>query len=234
MRLQGCVAALAAMSFSGAAFAQAPEPPLAAPPPPPAPTASTAVAGVPAPAIVPAGTKVVVEIAVPVSTTTVKRGDTFAIRLVSAITFNDRVIVPAGANGVGQVVDAAPSGALGRPAKLLLAARYIEFNGAHLALHGMRLGAAGEDQTATIAAATAFVPYVGILTLFMHGGEIDIPAGTLAEAKLAVDLPAGSVTEPAPTSASAAMPTTVATVATAPAESPTPASPTSQQQGNRP
>ncbi len=231
MRLQGCVAALAAMSVGGAAFAQLPEPPPAAPLPSPAPITSAPVAGAPAPAVVPAGTKVVVEIAVPVSTTTVKRGDTFAIRLVSAITFNGRVIVPAGANGVGQVVDAAPSGALGRPAKLLLAARYIEFNGAHLALHGMRLGAAGEDQTATIAAATAFVPYVGILTLFMHGGEIDVPAGTLAEAKLAADLPAVPTMEPAPTSATAAMPTTVAA---APAEPPTPASPTGQQQGNRP
>jgi hypothetical protein len=148
--------------------------------PAPATVASTHLAGV----------VVEVELAEGVSSKTHKRGDTFAIRLVSPVTVDGRTI-PAGTTGVGQVVDAASSGPLGRPAKLLLAARYLEVDGRQVPLHAFHLGGAGKDQSNAILAASV-IPVAGLLAGFIHGGEIEIPAGTHGQAKLAA--PASQMT----------------------------------------
>jgi len=139
------------------------------------------------------GSPIYVEITEGLDSKVRKRGDKFTLRLVSPITLDGRVIVPAGTTGVGQVVDAAPSGAFGKPAKLLVAARYLDLNGAQVPLKGLQLGRVGVDNTNTVMA-VSFVPYVGLLAGFMHGGEINIPAGTLGQAKLAADLDAPPVT----------------------------------------
>lgn len=128
----------------------------------------------------------------------------FPIRLAAPIAVDGRVVVPAGVTGEGQVVDAATAGALGRPAKLVLAARYLTINGQRVPLRGFRLGAAGRDNSDAIMAAS-FVPYVGMLAMFAKGGEIEVPAGTLGQAKLAADvaLPLPSETTPSETTPSA-------------------------------
>jgi len=143
----------------------------------------------PAAAAVPAGSPVFVELAQPVSSRTAKPGDMFPIRLVTPINLDGRLLVAAGAMGEGQVVDAGRTGALGRPAKLVLAARYIKTDSMRIDLRAFRLGAAGRDNSNTIMVAS-FVPYVGLLAVFMQGGEIEVPAGTVGQAKLAADLPA--------------------------------------------
>jgi len=168
-----------------------------APPGVAAPPIST-VAGDAAQPHVAAGTPVAIELAELVSSKTHKRGDNFALRLALPILLDGKVVVPAGTTGVGQVVDAAASGPLGRPAKLLLAARYLDFNGGQIPLRGLQLGRAGKDKSDTVMA-VSFAPYVGVLGLFMHGGEIEIPAGQRAQAKLAADLsPPSPPATPAP------------------------------------
>ncbi len=184
----------AAISISAAAVGQTVSPPSPAAAPPSGSSAS--------PAVVVAGTVVDIQIVDAISSKVVKRGDTFAIRLASPILLGDKVVVPAGTPGIGQVVDVAPSGALGKPAKLLLAARYLDFNGTHLPLHTMRLYVEGQDNTAAIFA-VSFVPYVGILGAFAHGGEIEIPAGAKALAKLAADVSATGAPPAAPEIAAA-------------------------------
>jgi hypothetical protein len=150
------------------------------------------------------GTPVDIELAELVSSKTHKRGDKFALRLALPIVLDGRIVVPAGVTGVGQVVDAASSGPLGRPAKLLLAARYLDFNGGQIPLRTLQLGRAGTDNSNAVMAAS-FIPYVGLLGLFVHGGEIEIPAGQRAQAKLAADLDApASTTATAPAANSAA------------------------------
>ena len=144
-----------------------------------------------------------IELSEPVGTSTFKRDDMFRIRLAGPVVLGDRVIIPAGTTGMGQVIDAAPSGMLGRPAKLLLAARYLDVNGTHVPLRAMQLGGAGTDKTGVILAAS-FIPYVGIFADFMRGGEIEIPAGTLARAKLGADVPAPPAPAVAPAATSAA------------------------------
>src|ERR1700761_9037111 len=108
------------------------DPPLAVPVPAPAasPPAVVAPAGPAAPGAV-MGTVIDIEITESISTKTCKPEGMFAIRLASPIAVGGKVIIPAGAVGMGQIVDAEPAGALGRPAKLVLAARYLEINGVH-------------------------------------------------------------------------------------------------------
>lgn len=141
------------------------------------------------------GTPVLIEITELVSSKTHNRGDKFAIRLAAPIQVDDRTLVPAGVTGVGQVIDSARSGMLGKPAKLLLAARYLDFDGAQIPLRTLQLGKVGADATNAIMVAS-FVPYVGIAALLVHGGEIEVPAGTRAQAKLAADFPAEPVPAP--------------------------------------
>ena len=87
-----------------------------------------------------AGTVVAVELSAPVSSRKQKRGDRFPLRLAEPIIVDGATVVPAGAAGYGEVVDAASAGVGGRPAKLVLAARYVEYDGMRLALHGFSDG----------------------------------------------------------------------------------------------
>jgi hypothetical protein len=131
-----------------------------------------------------ANTVIGIEIAQPISTRTAKPGDMFAIRLSEPISAEGVVIVPAGIPGQGQVVDAGRSGMLGKPAKLVLAARYLDWNGQRIPLHGFNWAqGAGKDRTRTVEVA-GMVPYAGMLAMFIHGGEVDVPEGAHAVAKL--------------------------------------------------
>src|SRR5580704_1804501 len=73
-----------------------------------------------------AGTTVQVELVDRLSTKTVKTGDTFALQLAAPLIVNGEVVLPAGALGAGEVVESAKPGMGGKPAKLVLAARYLQ------------------------------------------------------------------------------------------------------------
>lgn len=114
-----------------------------------------------------------------------KRGDRFRIRLSEPLLQGDAVVVPAGAEGIGEITYAAKAGMAGKPGELLLAARYLVIDGRQVRLRAFRLGGSGQDHTAG-AFALAFA--TGPFALFLHGGEIEIPAGATGVAKLAEDL----------------------------------------------
>ncbi len=133
-----------------------------------------------------AATPVVIELAEDVSSKRYKRGDTFAIRLGQTIVVDGHTLIPAGVIGRGEVVDAAPGGLAGRPGKLILAARFIDYNGLRVPLRGFKLAAGGRDNGALVLALSD-LPDVGILSLAISGGNIDYPAGTWAIAKIASD-----------------------------------------------
>jgi hypothetical protein len=209
MRFEGLVASLACVAAAWAPASWAATAPSSRTAPavgcseasPTLPNAPPAAAD-PTAAHLPAGTLVDLELAETVASKVNERCDTFAIRLVSPIMLDGGVLVPAGTTGLGQVVDAAPSKVMGTPAKLLVAARYIEFNGVRLRLKGLQLGAVGQTRS-DVMLVSAFVPYTILLTAFVHGGEIEIPAGTRAQAKLVADLYASTVhVVPAPSAPS--------------------------------
>ncbi len=134
-----------------------------------------------------AGVLVELELAQEVSTKTVKPGDHFALSLASPIVVDGKVVAPAGARGEGEVIDASGGGFGGKPAKLVLAARYVEFDGHRLALHAFKLSGAGRNNS-DVAMAASFVPYAGLLAIAIPGGGVGYPAGTRASAKVAAEV----------------------------------------------
>ncbi len=161
-----------------------------------------------------AGSAVELEIVEPISSRRHKKGDRFALRLVTALTAGGDVYVPAGTIGTGEVIHASPSRAGGKPGELLLAARQLQTrDGQGIGLRAMKLSARGKD-TSTAALTTAMV--IGPLAMFVHGSEIEIPAGTRAMAKLAQDV---ALDAPRPAAEGAEQ---AAAVSTAPDETPQP------------
>lgn len=163
--------------------------PATAPAAPAAATASPAVApAVAVPAVcckAMAGTMIDIELAETVTSKFAKRGDKFSIRLVRPIVVDGAVIVPAGVMGVGEVIDAAHGGFMGKPGELLLAARYLDYNGQHIPLRAFKVGGRGNDNTNMSLAVSIAIGLPGVL---VKGGDLVVSEGAQANAKLAADL----------------------------------------------
>lgn len=131
------------------------------------------------------GTAVTIEILEPLSSALVKRGDKFRLRLAETVLVEGKPVLASGIEGVGEIVHAEKSRSGGKAGELLIAARYLETPGTPTPLRALKLGGKGKDNT-NAALATSFA--LGPLALFVHGREIVIPAGTLAQAKIAQEL----------------------------------------------
>lgn len=128
------------------------------------------------------GTFLDLEIAEPLSSKTAQRGQRFKLRLATAISADGVVVLPAGLEGVGEVVHAARARGGGKPGELLLAARFLTGPNGQIPLRGLKLGGHGRDTTGT---AIGVAIALGPAGFFVRGGEIEIPVGTAANAKLA-------------------------------------------------
>lgn len=177
---------------SGQDIAPAPAPPVAS-----APISAPAVAVAPAaPAqgpccTIPAGTVVLVELTEPLSAATAVSGAHFGLRLAEPVSLGGSVVLPAGIAGMGEVIDAKPAGFGGRPARLVLAARYLESDGVRFPLRSLKLGGGGIDNSG---GAVVLTMAVGILGAAIHGGGVEYAAGTRAIAKLAADVTSRPIT----------------------------------------
>lgn len=140
---------------------------------------------------IPALTPVHLEIMTAQGSAISKPDSRFPIRLVEPIMLNDREVVPAGTMGEGEVVHAKKASASGGPGELILAARWLDVKGRQLKLRSLHIAQTGssaiKDVNRASMAAAATVPAVAVIGLFVTGKEIVIPAGTLAEAKVAAD-----------------------------------------------
>ncbi len=150
-----------------------------------------------------ASTPIIIELLEQLSSASKLRGDKFPIRLAEAIKVDDQTIIPAGTTGVGEVVDAARAGMGGKPGELVLAARYLTLNGIEIKLRSLKLSAHGEDsergnQAATLALTVIAGGLVGLVAATVKGGDLIIPYGTRAEAKIAVDVTLPPVTPATP------------------------------------
>lgn len=141
--------------------------------------------------VIPRLTPVMVQIVDPVGSLSSKSLDIFRIRLAEPIMFDGKVLVPAGITGKGEVVHAKKAGGSGAPGELVLAARYLDVDGRQLRLRSMHVTPSGLSKIRTVneinIAAAATVPAVALVGFFMKGGEVDVPAGALAEARIAQD-----------------------------------------------
>ena len=131
------------------------------------------------------GTLLTLEIMEPLDSSLLKRGDRFRIRLAEALTIDGHTVLADGTEGIGEVVHAERSRSGGRAGELLIAARRLDHLGGAVPLRGLKMGGSGKDKTQ---AALALSFAAGPFALFLQGDEIVIPAGTLAQAKVAQDL----------------------------------------------
>lgn len=142
----------------------------------------------PATVTIPAGTEIVVEFVEAQSSRTSQTGALVTLRLADPIVINGQTIVPAGAVAGGEVIDAARSGMGGRQGKLIISGRFVEIAGQRTRIRGLRVFAAGEDNSREAVNTMILVPYVGFMGGFIQGGETEIPAGSRAQARIAVDV----------------------------------------------
>lgn len=145
-----------------------------------------------------AGSVVELQLGESLSSARHKRGDRFALRLSQPLAVDGAEPIPAGTPAVGEVVHGARSRGGGHPGELLIAGRYLEFNGRQIPLRGLSVGQSGRNQ---INGAMGAALVIGPFAMFVRGHEIEIPADTALRAKLAqdLDLPvAGTVAATAP------------------------------------
>lgn len=158
-----------------------------------------------------AGSVLVLETLEPLNSSKLKRGDKFALRLAEALSVDGVELLAAGTPGVGEVIHAEAAHGGGTPGELLVAARYLEVGGRRIPLRAFRLGVTGKDNT-NLALGVSFA--AGPFAHFIRGREIEIPAHTRGEARVAQDtewVPATAAAAqelPAPTSTATSPSTT--------------------------
>ncbi|NBC35736.1 hypothetical protein GTZ99_04100 [Novosphingobium sp. FSY-8] len=125
-------------------------------------------------------------------------GDAFPVRLAAPLVVGGVVVVPAGALGVGEVVEAKRATNGGGPGVLIIAVRYIEQGGRQIRLRSTEAETVGEDRVAQIDRSTtrhsllAVSPTAaarGMIGAVTKGGEIALGAGSgiIARTMEAVD-----------------------------------------------
>jgi hypothetical protein len=134
------------------------------------------------------GSAVAVQLVDRVSTQSAKAGEAIAIRLAAPVIVDGQVVLPVGTPGAGHVVQASGPGLGGKGAKLVVSADYITVGGGTVPLGGMQLTGTGKDHTTAADIASLggwFSLPLGFVGFAVTGGEIEIPAGTNAAAKVA-------------------------------------------------
>lgn len=137
------------------------------------------------------GTLVVVEIAENIASDRIKRGDAYPLRLAHPLQVGHSVI-PAGTNGMGEVIHAEASRGGGKAGELLLAARYLQHGQQLIGLRAMKFARSGADTSpaslGTSIAAASINPAAAFLGMFIHGREVNVAEGALAVAKVNGDI----------------------------------------------
>lgn len=143
------------------------------------------------------------------SSKTSQRGDRFSLKLAEPLLLDGRLLIPAGTLAGGEVVHADRARAGGQAGELILAARYLEWDGRQLPLKSLRAGV-GRSRTG---AAMGVMVAAGVAGFLVRGGQMEVPAGspitaTLREAVELDVLPAPVVEETAAPAATATPETT--------------------------
>ena len=142
---------------------------------------------------VPARTPIDIEIVDTVNSRANHNGDRFAFRLAEPLVVDGHVVAPVGTPGVGEVVHAARARFGGKAGELILAVRYLDFNGNRIPLRSLRYGPRqGRDNSAAVntgaLVAAAVFPVASVLGFLISGGEVNIPAGTRANAMTSTEI----------------------------------------------
>ena len=134
--------------------------------------------------ILPALTPVRIEILETMNSKTSQIGARFPIRLASPIDIPGGGQVPAGITGWGDVVHAAKLRFGGKPGELILAVRYLEFGSVRIPLRSLTY----DDPLKRLD--NTDLPFLsGLGGYALRSWEVNIPAGTIANAKTSAPVP---------------------------------------------
>ena len=141
--------------------------------------------------IIPRLTEVMVEVVSELSSNTTVRGHTFPIRLIMPVVINGVEVIPAGTEGVGEIVHAKRNGGMGIGGELLLTARQLEYGGQPIELRSFRMGTEVQERINTVntilIVSAATMPIASLVGFFIKGDALIVPAGTPALARLTFD-----------------------------------------------
>ncbi|MBX9795738.1 hypothetical protein [Sphingomonas sp.] len=108
----------------------------------------------------------------------------FPIELAEPVTVDGVALLPAGIRGEGEVVHAARARWGGKPGELILAVRFLQCGAVRVPIGRFRYAEAGKSRSGeAMAASLVLTPAVFLVA----GGEVNVPAGTLADAQTVAD-----------------------------------------------
>lgn len=147
--------------------------------------------------LLPAKTPLILAFADEVSSKTAIKNSEVRFVLAEDLRIGDVLVVPKDTPAFGEVVHVQKSGFGGRGGELILAARYIRLGDQRIALRSLKplAGPYAGKNNSDAALAVSMIPYAGLVSLFITGGEIVIPAGTRASVLVAADTPLPLIAE---------------------------------------
>ena len=147
--------------------------------------------------LLPAKTPLILAFADEVSSKTALKNGEIRFVVAEDLRIGDVLVIPKDTPAMGEVVHVQKSGFGGRGGELILAARYITYQDQRIALRSLKplAGPYAGKNNSDAALAVSMIPYAGLVSLFITGGEIVIPAGTRALALITNDTPIPAVPE---------------------------------------
>ncbi len=104
---------------------------------------------------------------------TAKMGDRFNVSVVSDVTSNGLVVIPAGTRGVGEVTYMTKKGSFGKSGKMEIELKHLELAGQRVPITGKYRQEGEGGTTATVVTAVL----VGVFSAFVTGTSAVIPQG---------------------------------------------------------
>ena len=139
---------------------------------------------------VPALTPVSLRIGQDLGSKVSKSGDMFPFTLAEPVLVDGHELLSAGTPGMGEVIHAKKGGFAGAAGELVLTARYLQVGERHLPLRSLTFPAVARDN---IGLASAVGIAAGFPALFISGGNVQVPSGTVVMAKTREDFLVQSV-----------------------------------------
>jgi hypothetical protein len=128
-----------------------------------------------APAVLAAGTPVVLKTLAPLSSRDAVQGQRVPLEVTEDVLVEGALVIPKGTHGVGEVSRVVEKGMYGKAGKLELRVLFVEIRGTRIRLDG-EVRQKGESGLGTV---VAVAPLIGVSAGFFSGKHAIIPARTL-------------------------------------------------------
>jgi hypothetical protein len=141
--------------------------------------------GAQAPAMLSAGTPVMLRTVQPLSSRDAIQGQRFPLEVTEDVLVQGALVIPKGARGTGEVSRVVEKGMFGKSGKLEVRVLFVEAGGTRIRLDG-EVRDKGKSNLGPVVLAA---PLIGLSAAFVSGTHAIIPAGTLVTGRVFQDLP---------------------------------------------